>query len=97
MAENLNSGLAYLTTSVFFFFSISGMKVVVNALIGATPSIVNVLLVCLIFWLIFAIIGVNFFMGRYFKCESVETGEAFSHEVVPNKTVCLEIGNATAV
>merc|ERR550534_1389335 len=74
-----------------------GMKVVVNALIGATPSIVNVLLVCLIFWLIFAIIGVNFFMGRYFKCESVETGEAFSHEVVPNKTICLEIGNETAV
>jgi voltage-gated sodium channel type II alpha len=74
-----------------------GMKVVVNALIGATPSIVNVLLVCLIFWLIFAIIGVNFFMGRYFKCESVETGEKFSHEVVPNKTVCLEIGNETAV
>ena len=34
-----------------------GMKVVVNALIGALPSIFNVLLVCLIFWLIFAIIG----------------------------------------
>ena len=98
MAGNLNSGLTYLITTVFFsFFSISGMKVVVNALIGATPSIVNVLLVCLIFWLIFAIIGVNFFMGRYFKCESVETGETFSHEVIPNKTVCLAVGNATAV
>ncbi|KAA0200133.1 voltage gated sodium channel [Hyalella azteca] len=34
-----------------------GMRVVVNALIGAIPSIVNVLLVCLIFWLIFAIMG----------------------------------------
>ena len=41
-----------------------GMKVVVNALVGALPSIFNVLLVCLIFWLIFAIIGVNTFMGR---------------------------------
>ena len=28
---------------------------VVNALIGAIPSIMNVLLVCLIFWLIFRI------------------------------------------
>ena len=41
-----------------------GMKVVVNALIGAIPSIANVLLVCLVFWLIFAIMGVNLFNGR---------------------------------
>uniref|UniRef100_A0A286X9U2 Sodium channel protein n=1 Tax=Cavia porcellus TaxID=10141 RepID=A0A286X9U2_CAVPO len=42
-----------------------GMKVVVNALIGAIPAIVNVLLVCLIFWLIFCILGVNFFSGKF--------------------------------
>lgn len=40
---------------------------VVNALVGAIPSIVNVLLVCLIFWLIFAIMGVNILMGKYHK------------------------------
>nr|QBP05224.1 voltage-gated sodium channel 1c [Petromyzon marinus] len=38
--------------------------VVVNALIGAFPSIVNVLLVCLIFWLIFSIMGVDLFQGE---------------------------------
>ncbi|XP_004835846.1 sodium channel protein type 11 subunit alpha [Heterocephalus glaber] len=42
-----------------------GMKVVVNALIGAIPAIVNVLLVCLIFWLTFCILGVNFFSGKF--------------------------------
>ena len=42
-----------------------GMKVVVNALVGALPSIFNVLTVCIIFWLIFAIIGVNTFMGKF--------------------------------
>ena len=68
---------------------LEGMKVVVNALIGALPSIVNVLLVCLIFWLIFAIIGVNTFMGKYHKCIQVSTGERFSHEVIPNRTVCM--------
>ena len=62
----------------------------VNALIGATPSIINVLMVCLIFWLIFAIIGVNFFMGKFFKCINTETGEKYSHEIIPNKTVCYE-------
>ena len=60
----------------------------VNALVGALPSIFNVLLVCLIFWLIFAIIGVNTFMGKYYKCVDMNTGERFSHEVIPNKTVC---------
>lgn len=42
-------------------------QVVVNALVQAIPSIFNVLLVCLIFWLIFAIMGVQLFAGKYFK------------------------------
>jgi hypothetical protein len=41
--------------------------VVVNALVQAIPSIFNVLLVCLIFWLIFAIMGVQLFAGKYYK------------------------------
>ena len=39
----------------------------VNALVQAIPSIFNVLLVCLIFWLIFAIMGVQMFAGKYYK------------------------------
>ena len=65
-----------------------GMKVVVNALVGALPSIFNVLLVCLIFWLIFAIIGVNMFMGKFYKCIELESGVKFSHEIIPNRTIC---------
>ncbi|XP_023383320.1 sodium channel protein type 10 subunit alpha [Pteropus vampyrus] len=45
-----------------------GMRVVVDALVGAIPSIMNVLLVCLIFWLIFSIMGMNFFSGKFGKC-----------------------------
>ena len=45
-------------------------QVVVNALVQAIPSIFNVLLVCLIFWLIFAIMGVQLFAGKYFKVRS---------------------------
>ena len=43
-------------------------QVVVNALIKAIPSIANVLVVCLVFWLIFGIVGVQMFAGRFFKC-----------------------------
>ena len=67
-----------------------GMKVVISALIGALPGIANVMAVCLIFWLIFAIIGVNFFMGQFQECVDSE-GNRFDHEVVPNKSVCLDL------
>jgi hypothetical protein len=48
------------------------LQVVVNALVQAIPSIFNVLLVCLIFWLIFAIMGVQLFAGKYHKVISNE-------------------------
>ena len=44
------------------------MQIVVNALMFAIPSIFNVLLVCLVFWLIFSIMGVQFFSGQFYKC-----------------------------
>ncbi|XP_056248149.1 sodium channel protein type 4 subunit alpha B-like [Seriola aureovittata] len=65
-----------------------GMRVVVNALIGAIPSIMNVLLVCLIFWLIFSIMGVNLFAGKFGKCVN-RTGFIHSVTVVNNKSDCL--------
>ncbi|KAK1160338.1 sodium channel protein type 4 subunit alpha B-like [Acipenser oxyrinchus oxyrinchus] len=68
-----------------------GMRVVVNALLGAIPSIMNVLLVCLIFWLIFSIMGVNMFAGKFFKCVNVTSGEMFDTSVINNKTQCQEL------
>ncbi|KAL9871774.1 sodium channel protein para isoform X17 [Glossina fuscipes] len=63
------------------------VMVVVNALVQAIPSIFNVLLVCLIFWLIFAIMGVQLFAGKYFKCVD-DNGTTLSHEIIPNKNAC---------
>ncbi|XP_027504320.1 sodium channel protein type 5 subunit alpha-like [Corapipo altera] len=45
-----------------------GIKVVVNALLGAIPSIFNVLLVCVVFWLLFNILGVKWLGKRFSKC-----------------------------
>jgi hypothetical protein len=55
-------------------------KIVVNALMYAIPSIFNVLLVCLVFWLIFSIMGVQFFGGKFFKCVD-DNGERLSVNV----------------
>jgi len=65
--------------------------VVVNALVGAIPSIMNVLLVCLIFWLIFSIMGVNLFAGKYYYCFNQTSEEVFSARSVNNKTECLAL------
>nr|CAD7438987.1 unnamed protein product [Timema bartmani] len=65
-----------------------GMRVVVNALVQAIPSIFNVLLVCLIFWLIFAIMGVQLFAGKYFKCVDLNL-TTLSHEIIPDKNACI--------
>ncbi|XP_021341534.1 sodium channel protein type 4 subunit alpha B-like isoform X3 [Mizuhopecten yessoensis] len=64
-----------------------GMRVVVNALIKAIPSIFNVLLVCLVFWLIFGIVGVQFFSGKFHKCIDSE-GIKVLPSVIPNMTIC---------
>ncbi|KAK3093193.1 hypothetical protein FSP39_012483 [Pinctada imbricata] len=65
-----------------------GMRVVVNALIKAIPSIANVMLVCIVFWLIFGIVGVQFFNGKFYKCID-KYGNKLLPEVVPNKSVCV--------
>uniref|UniRef100_A0A8C5D8Q8 Sodium channel protein n=1 Tax=Gouania willdenowi TaxID=441366 RepID=A0A8C5D8Q8_GOUWI len=73
-----------------------GMRVVVNALLGAIPSIMNVLLVCLIFWLIFSIMGVNLFAGKYYHCVNTTTNDLISISLVNNKSECLNFVNDSA-
>ncbi|KAF6313455.1 sodium voltage-gated channel alpha subunit 5 [Rhinolophus ferrumequinum] len=66
-----------------------GMRVVVNALVGAIPSIMNVLLVCLIFWLIFSIMGVNLFAGKFGRCINQTEGDLpLDYTIVNNKSDC---------
>ncbi|KAI2666455.1 Sodium channel protein type 4 subunit alpha B [Labeo rohita] len=67
------------------------VDVVVNALVGAIPSIFNVLLVCLIFWLIFSIMGVNLFAGKFSYCFNSTSDEMFTIDVVNNRSECLEL------
>nr|XP_047917282.1 sodium channel protein type 1 subunit alpha isoform X3 [Anser cygnoides] len=67
------------------------LKVVVNALLGAIPSIMNVLLVCLIFWLIFSIMGVNLFAGKFYYCVNTTTDERFEVDQINNFSQCEEL------
>ncbi|EMP38712.1 Sodium channel protein type 2 subunit alpha [Chelonia mydas] len=70
-----------------------GMRVVVNALLGAIPSIMNVLLVCLIFWLIFSIMGVNLFAGKFYYCVNTTNDERFDISQINNYSQCEDLIN----
>ena len=60
----------------------------VNALFAAIPGIGNVLLVSLLFWLIFSILGVHLFAGTFYKCVD-QDNEKLPYSVVASKAECL--------
>uniref|UniRef100_A0A7S1IVH8 Ion transport domain-containing protein n=1 Tax=Eutreptiella gymnastica TaxID=73025 RepID=A0A7S1IVH8_9EUGL len=45
-----------------------GLKLVVDALISSIPPLGNVMLISMFFWLIFSILGTQFFMGKFYSC-----------------------------
>ena len=60
----------------------------VNALFAAIPGIGNVLVVSLLFWLVFSILGVQLFAGKFYKCVD-KNDEQLSASVVASKAECL--------
>ncbi len=45
-----------------------GLKIGITALINAIPNIFNVIIISLLFFVIFGIIGVNYFKGAFYRC-----------------------------
>ena len=64
-------------------------------MVGAIPSIMNVLLVCLIFWLIFSIMGVNLFAGKFSRCVDTRSNpfSVVNSTFVTNKSDCYNQNN----
>ena len=69
------------------------LQIVVNSLVHAVPAIANILVVCMVFWLIFSIMGYQLFGGKFWKCINAD-GEIYSHTVVPDKATCLNTTGA---
>lgn len=63
-----------------------GMKLIVNALLASIPNMTNVAIVCALFLLIFAIMGVDQFKGRFWRC-SIEDPDIL--ELIITKEDCL--------
>jgi hypothetical protein len=66
--------------------------VVINSLVLSLPAIGNVVLVCMVFWLIFSIMGYQFFGGKFYKCIDKDRN-IYNATFIPDKITCL--ANAT--
>ncbi|XP_059190594.1 sodium channel protein type 4 subunit alpha B-like isoform X2 [Centropristis striata] len=68
-----------------------GLRVVVQTVVRTVPSMCRVLLVFLTVWLIFGVLGVHQFGGKFFYCFNETSQEYFLHEFVNNKTECMAL------
>lgn len=61
--------------TVFRFFTrVASLKVVLNTLFRSIPAIVNVLIVCCLLFLVFGILGVQLFKGKFYYCSAERIG-----------------------
>jgi hypothetical protein len=72
------------------------LKLVVNSLFAAIPNVLNVLVVCTLFLLIFAIFCTNYFKGQFLFCD-FESGPdtALSHVAMVPLPECIQHGNSS--
>ena len=49
------------------------------------------MVVCLLFILLFAILGTNFYKGKFYSCDTTHIPEQFV-EIITNKFECLDYG-----
>ena len=68
-----------------------GLKICIQSLINALPDIGNVLIVSLLFILLFAILGINFFKGRFWYC-SIQAGADTVTPKIEDIFDCLDYG-----
>ncbi len=67
-----------------------GLKVAVKALAQAIPNIINVSVITMLFFLIFGIIGISYFKGKFYSCILDENQLDF-YDIV-SKWDCLNVG-----
>ncbi|CAI5680895.1 unnamed protein product [Oreochromis niloticus] len=63
-----------------------GLKLVVETLITSLRPIGNIVLICCAFFIVFGILGVQLFKGKFFYCDGINVSN------ITNKTECLQAG-----
>ncbi|TKS72891.1 Sodium channel protein type 4 subunit alpha B [Collichthys lucidus] len=66
-----------------------GLRAVVQVLVRTIPAMFDGLLVFLVVWLMFSVVGVNLFAGKFFFCYNKTSEKPFQHDMVNNRSECL--------
>lgn len=69
-----------------------GLKIAVVSLINAVPSIINALVIALLFFLLFAIFGTTYFKGKFFYCMTTKIADIVDEKLIDTKWDCLDYG-----
>lgn len=51
-----------------FIRHVAGLNDIVRTVVRSLPAVLNVLALCVFFWLVFGVVGVQFFSGRFYSC-----------------------------
>lgn len=74
------------------------VQMVLRWMAASVPSMCSTLLVILFVWLIFSLVGVNLFAGRFAHCFNKTSGTFLPEFLVENKSMCLTFSlNSTEV
>jgi hypothetical protein len=70
-----------------------GLKIAVVSLFNAVPSIINALVIAILFFVLFAIFGTTYFKGKFFYCMVGEIDAEFvDTSMIVTKWDCLNVG-----
>ena len=68
-----------------------GLRIAVKSLVQAIPSMLNIVIIMILFFVCFGIIAISFFKGKYFYCD--QTAMAFTiTDTLSHKWDCLNTG-----
>lgn len=70
-----------------------GIKTVVNALLESIPSLLNVMLIVLLFLLVFGILGVQLFSGKVGYCNDSESDIVWKKDCIGNYNTTTIVNN----
>ncbi|XP_056243643.1 sodium channel protein type 4 subunit alpha B-like isoform X2 [Seriola aureovittata] len=69
------------------------LRVVLQALAVTLPALIDVLLVAMTVWLMFSIVGVRLFAGKFYHCYNVTSEQLLVPEEAGNKSDCFFLIN----
>lgn len=67
-----------------------GLKIAIKSLVMAFPDMINIIIIMLLFFICFGIIGISYFKGKMFACKTDFI--SFKIDEIPNKWVCFNTG-----